>query len=480
MPHSPDKASDPLAGLPDLPNPELNPLLNPILGRHLGRWAQVYFTTPSERRDEAIYDLLRELKTEEEAGTGADADSTASSSPDPTVLICERCNHHHTRLQNFCGMCGAPLLPGMVAEPEPRITEAVESAPAETMLTAPIYPERPAREPVLSKPPVEHERFVEEETQELNLEGLLTPGLLFDPRQSGTERREPARDMPRAEAPRATTHSMIYADDPPAAIAEPLPSFREQRPERRSAEREPDIEWLRERQFAREIGGESSGAWKVVAVLGVLVALGALAYFRLEILRPLRSAISPAASQATASQASPQGAAPTAQTTPEPLAEEPAASAADNRPKPAAPRSSVTSAAKAASSETTPRVSQGTEKSAGKIQNVGAAENHAAPAATSAPQSSADLDSGTNELALAEKLLSGSGGTRNSAAAASLLWKAVGKQNTTAILLLSDLYATGDGVPKSCDQARLLLDAALRKGTPGAANRLQNLQGSCR
>ena len=92
----------------------------------------------------------------------------------------------------------------------------------------------------------------------------------------------------------------------------------------------------------------------------------------------------------------------------------------------------------------------------------------------------ANVEGGVAELTLAEKLLAGTGGTRNSAAAASLLWKAVGKENTTAILLLSDLYATGDGVPKSCDQARLLLDAALRKGTPGAANRLQNLQSTCK
>jgi len=41
---------------------------------------------------------------------------------------------------------------------------------------------------------------------------------------------------------------------------------------------------------------------------------------------------------------------------------------------------------------------------------------------------------------------------------------------------LSDLYLRGDGVPKSCDQARLLLDAVARKGKASAAERLRNLQ----
>jgi TPR repeat protein len=55
------------------------------------------------------------------------------------------------------------------------------------------------------------------------------------------------------------------------------------------------------------------------------------------------------------------------------------------------------------------------------------------------------------------------------------LWKSVAKQNPTAALLLSDLYLKGNGVGKNCDQARLLLDSAGRKGVPGVAERLRNL-----
>src|ERR1700722_18988404 len=45
-----------------LPEPELNPLLNPLLAAHMGRWAEVYFTSPPEKRAQAVSDLVRELR----------------------------------------------------------------------------------------------------------------------------------------------------------------------------------------------------------------------------------------------------------------------------------------------------------------------------------------------------------------------------------------------------------------------------------
>jgi hypothetical protein len=86
-------------------------------------------------------------------------------------------------------------------------------------------------------------------------------------------------------------------------------------------------------------------------------------------------------------------------------------------------------------------------------------------------------ESGAEDLATAEKYLDGTRGVpRHSGEAAEWLWKAVGKGNLAATLALSDLYLRGDGVPKSCDQARLLLDAAARKGGRSAADRLRNLR----
>jgi TPR repeat protein len=83
---------------------------------------------------------------------------------------------------------------------------------------------------------------------------------------------------------------------------------------------------------------------------------------------------------------------------------------------------------------------------------------------------------GAAELALAQEFLIGANGKQpNKSMAVQWLWKAVRKENVEATVLLSDLYLRGDGVPKSCDQARLLLDAAAIKGRKDAAEQLRNL-----
>jgi hypothetical protein len=92
-----------------------------------------------------------------------------------------------------------------------------------------------------------------------------------------------------------------------------------------------------------------------------------------------------------------------------------------------------------------------------------------------------DMSSGAPDLRLAQRYLGGSMGVRDSPEAAKLLWRAVSKQNATAAVLLSDLYLRGDGVPRSCDQARLLLVAAAKRGSPLAAQHLRNLESQgCR
>jgi hypothetical protein len=99
-----------------------------------------------------------------------------------------------------------------------------------------------------------------------------------------------------------------------------------------------------------------------------------------------------------------------------------------------------------------------------------------ASAANSSPANSAEQLGGAAQLAVAEKYLNGRPGTARDPREASVwLWKAVAQKNPTATLLLSDLYLHGEGVSKSCDQARLLLDAAARKGNAAAAERLRNL-----
>lgn len=84
---------------------------------------------------------------------------------------------------------------------------------------------------------------------------------------------------------------------------------------------------------------------------------------------------------------------------------------------------------------------------------------------------------GSYELKTAQEYLDGRNRARDPEQAARWLWKAVGKHNTRASVLLADLYLHGQGVNRSCDQARLLLTAAAQKGSTDATAKLNNLEG---
>ena len=150
---------------------------------------------------------------------------------------------------------------------------------------------------------------------------------------------------------------------------------------------------------------------------------------------------------------------------------------------PAVPADSVQPNASArAPIETNPDDSPAPSKEhppASSRQNRAAAARAASADTTVAARSSAPAaeQSVAEDFAAAEKYLSGSQSMPRDSRQASLwLWKAVGKGNLAATVALSDLYLRGDGVPKNCDQGRLLLDAAARKGSKAAAGRLRNLQ----
>ena len=83
---------------------------------------------------------------------------------------------------------------------------------------------------------------------------------------------------------------------------------------------------------------------------------------------------------------------------------------------------------------------------------------------------------GESQLILAWQYLEGQGGKpRDPAAASQLLWSAVEKGNLTAETTLANLYLRGEGVPKNCDQARVLLSAASDKGNAEAKRKLLEL-----
>lgn len=108
-----------------LSGPDLNPLTNPTLGRNLGKWAQVYFTSPPEKRSHAVSELLRELESpltsddrwngsfkaypDNGADTVSGENETRNSPAATSTFACPECGRTTPPDQWFCGLCGFPL-----------------------------------------------------------------------------------------------------------------------------------------------------------------------------------------------------------------------------------------------------------------------------------------------------------------------------------------------------------------------------------
>jgi hypothetical protein len=82
-------------------------------------------------------------------------------------------------------------------------------------------------------------------------------------------------------------------------------------------------------------------------------------------------------------------------------------------------------------------------------------------------------ESGEEEFRIAEQDLNRPNLLANSRAAAPWLWLAVKKGNVGAEIALSQLYLAGDGVDQNCEQARILLKAAAKKGSTVAMQKLR-------
>lgn len=407
-----------------LPDPEFNPLLNPLLAAHMGRWAEVYFTNPPEKRGQAVAELLRELeKTSTSEAVSVPTTSAPRTNPEP---ISERLEKHSEEvpLPNpivaaeepaalFCGACG-----------HKNSAQQRFCGMCGTPLThsSEAYPEQVAEE----AEPIAAASWSESES-------LLETG-----RDRGEREREREED-----ALESAAHSDFVVEQ------HSLQSLREESlPEESPA----DFNLLSEYQSK-----SAPSAYRIYAGVVLAILLALLVYMAWRGNAAFWSG-------RTAPSALPQSA-PTQQAespTPAPAPEQPATAmntTATNAPavpstqphNSTAPRSPKHETAEARPTPRTVRVS------------------------ASSSASGAD-PIGSEELATAEKYLNGDPGmARDSRQAATWLWKAVAKENLTATVLLSDLYLRGDGVPKSCDQARLLLDAAARKGGTAAAERLRNL-----
>lgn len=238
-----------------------------------------------------------------------------------------------------------------------------------------------------------------------------------------------------------------------------------------SAPPENDLAFLREKSFEKAYYEPDSGPHRVRYMVAALVILaGGITYLSWPVLRThlprswqmsLQTQVAPAAPPASPGPQSPatmssQPAAPVA------------ATAAPQSPAPAAQRHAEDQA-KAPSA--------GPAKSQEPSANGPDLSTHSVTLASDTHASHGVAD-GSQELLLAERYLHEGDSATNRAQAARWLWKSVSKQNPHAALLLADMYTRGDGVSKSCDQARILLGAAAGKGLQDAALKLHNLESS--
>lgn len=344
-----------------LPNPELNPMTNPVLGQHLGLWAQVYFTSPPEKREEAVKQLLRDL----ESGVKSPPTPPPVAAPllptqaetteaVPQELICPACLHRNATKQQFCGLCGFPL----------------KSHLGETKLSILPVPEPPQPPPVDRKPD--------------------------------------------------------------------------------------DWQWLHEKNVADLwTAKKPTPLWKyllpLVAVLVAAAALYMIWNFR------SAGASSPHPETPTTSPAVPSQ--NSGNTTPGQSETGLSAKPVNSQPSPEALEKS------------SPAEEEKNKKSPLPLEP--ASDSHLMPSSTSVP--------GGEEFNRGRNYLEGINGPKNTILGMQWLWRSVGKKNEDAVLLLSDLYARGNGIPKSCDQARVLLMAAVKRGSAAAGEKLKNINATdCR
>lgn len=102
-------------------------------------------------------------------------------------------------------------------------------------------------------------------------------------------------------------------------------------------------------------------------------------------------------------------------------------------------------------------------------------ENSPAQVAVDPARSATDAASGQEEFAIARDILHGSSRQQDFSKAVALLWSSVRKGHVPAEVTLADLYRRGDGVEKNCDQARVLLVAASKKGSVEARQMLEQI-----
>lgn len=418
-----------------LPQAELNPLLNPLLSQNMGRWAEVYFTSPPEKREQAVHELLRELESQrasgedavpttppqqlsgEEVSNGSRLDESHVVEPESS-LICHSCGHESTPDQRFCGMCGVAL---------------AESSHSTDHRVA------------------EHPAFVRNDER---------PSFALENEPEHFVHQASANETPAEAAPQEW-------DTTPPLHADKRFDHGDDALDHMFGQSQPSFSYT----YRIFIGG---------ALAIILVTLAYMAWRSGQAASGLSQAAPPPTPVSSAQPAAPAPDTPSP-VTPSPATRAPGASTT-NSDSSADRSSDHTAAAKnppPAREEITPEANKKVNREAEiprtPIKVASRTLRAPTPAEKATPAQSMQ-GNGSEELATAQSYLNGSNGPRNPSAAVDWLWKAIAKRNGEATILLSDLYLKGDGIPKNCDQARVLLDAAARNGRKDAVDRLRNMQ----
>ncbi len=477
----PDDHSD---GSSTLPPPELNPLLNPVLAQNMGRWAEVYFTSPPEKREQAVLDLLRELQgdnpapevtaqspasDEEPPPSGAPVSLTAQTRAEApaeipaAVVYCHACGRENPASHRFCGMCGTRVDAERSAADlnitDLHVADHVADFPVADFQSADLRSAEVAREGTRAEfPPSDDRPSDDRQVAHLFAED---PAPLA---QSHLAHNHPVQSY---------EEGFVPSED---KVPEPAWNRHDSLPTRRGefSDRENDRDNRTSNLFEPAPASRPYGLYAGIAVVVVL----ALAYVA------WRSLQTPQSSSRVALQSPPVETTQPAASSPLPTPPK-----ADS-PEPVPDRTSertLDPASPANTQAAIPSNGAADPRQADSVSN--AADAKASPAAAAQavnPTGAIDEKSlqsepvsanGAQELAMAQRYLNrAEGQERNSSEAAKWLWKAIGKHNADASLLLSDLYLKGDGVEKNCDQARVLLDAAAGRGIKGAGDRLRHLQ----
>lgn len=98
------------------------------------------------------------------------------------------------------------------------------------------------------------------------------------------------------------------------------------------------------------------------------------------------------------------------------------------------------------------------------------------PPPAPAPPADNTVEAGQQEYLEALQILRSPSRAPEVPAAIRLLWASVEKGNTGAEIALAELFRTGKGVTKNCDQTRILLSAAARRGNVEARKRLEEFR----